>query len=81
MEVSQHARDMLDERQLPEEWMWRTMQHPDRRRKDVAGDGNMHYYKRIREAGERVLHVIVNEQRTPPRIVSVFFDRAARRRP
>ena len=34
---------MLDERQLPEEWMWRTVQHPDRRGHDVAGGGNMHY--------------------------------------
>jgi hypothetical protein len=41
----------------------------------------MHYYKRIAEVGGCVLHVIVNEQRTPSRIVSVFFDRRARRQP
>ncbi len=34
-----------------------------------------HHLARIPESDNRVLGVIVNEQTTPPRIVTVFFDR------
>jgi hypothetical protein len=30
---------------------------------------------RIREFGDRVLRVIVNRKRTPPSVITVFFDR------
>jgi len=34
-----------------------------------------HRLARIPEFGDRVLRVIVNGRKTPPRVVTVFFDR------
>lgn len=52
-EPSGHAKDMLQERQIPEEWMWRTLTSPDRQ--EVGADGNIHYIKSIPEHGGRFL--------------------------
>ncbi len=41
----------------------------------------MHYFKMIPENGDRVLHVIINHKVSPKMIVTVFFDRNARRMP
>ena len=35
----------------------------------------MHYTKVIKEASGRVLHIVVNSDVHPTRIVTVFFDR------
>jgi len=76
-ELSAHARDMLHEREIPEEWMWRTLTSPERQ--EVCADGNMHYIRSIPEHGGRFLRVVVNPTVTPNRIVTVFFDRRLRR--
>lgn len=72
-EFSSHARDMMTERRIPEEWVRRTIETP--RTKKTGADGNMHYVKAIREREGRVLHVVVNRSVLPPRIVTLFFDR------
>jgi hypothetical protein len=64
---------MLKERNISEEWVWRTLDAPDRKRR--SDDGNMHYTKRIRERDGRVLRVVVNADVQPNRVVTVFFDR------
>ena len=71
--LTSHAREMLRERRIAEEWVWRTIETP--RKKKMRQDGNMHYTKPIRERGGRVLRVVVNPNVTPHRIVTVFFDR------
>lgn len=76
-ELSKHARDMLQERQIPEEWMWRTLASPEYQ--EIGADGNIHYIKSIIEYEGRFLRVIVNPTRIPERIVTVFFDRRLRR--
>lgn len=68
-----HAKYMLSERNIPEEWVWRTMANPSRKQK--GNDGNMHYTKLIRERDGRILHVVVNPNLDPQLIVTVFFDR------
>jgi len=68
-----HAKDMLQERRIAEEWVWRTIETPGRKKK--AKDGNMHYTKPIREKDGRVLRVVINSDVDPQRIVTVFFDR------
>ncbi len=76
---SKHASEMLKERNVSESWVWETVNNPDW---DTLGpDENMHYFKVIPESGERVLHAIVNHKVSPKRIVTVFFDRKARRLP
>jgi hypothetical protein len=42
-------------------------------------DNNLHYSKGIKERGGQVLHVVVNPNVQPNRIVTVFFDRRMRR--
>ncbi len=77
IELSKHALDMLKERKIPEEWIWRALKNPDW--KETKDDGNIHYFKGILEHGNRALHVIVNINVSPNRVVTVFFDRKARR--
>ena len=72
-----HAREMLVERQIPEEWVWRALDAPDI--EETGVDQNRHYMKAILEFGGRVLHVVVNPHTQPARIVTVFFDRRFRR--
>lgn len=73
MELSKHAQEMLIERHIREEWVWRTIDTPHRRRK--GKDGNIHYTKPIKERNGRFLRVVVNPAVQPNRIVTVFFDR------
>ncbi|MGQ9555496.1 MAG: DUF4258 domain-containing protein [Anaerolineae bacterium] len=78
VEFSAHARDMLAERQIPEEWVWRCIESPDQ--KEFGADNNVHYLKVIEERGGRFLHVVVNPHLRPNRVVTVFFDRRVKRR-
>jgi hypothetical protein len=74
IELSSHTRDMLIERNIREEWVWRALNSPDSKRWHVE-DGNTHYTKAIREREGRVLRVVVNANVQPNRIVTAFFDR------
>lgn len=78
-ELSAHARDMLRERNIQEQWVWRTVNSPDSKEKNFD-DGNVHYTKAIRERDGQVLHVVVNRDVQPNRIVTLFFVRRLRRR-
>lgn len=75
--LSGHTQDMLTERNIPEEWIWRTIDNPDW--KNVGEDNNIHYFKIIPEHDERILHVVVNPHVSPKKVVTVFFDRRMRR--
>lgn len=73
IELSFHARDMLRERSILEAWVWRTISTPDKKQR--GEDDNLHYTKAIKEKSGLVLHVVVNTDVQPNRIVTVFFDR------
>ena len=77
-ELSSHARDMLTERGISEEWLWQTIESFDIQER--GADGNLHYMKSIRAKEDRILRVIVNDRVTPYKIVTVFFDRRMSRR-
>ncbi len=77
-EISSHAKDMLTERKIFEEWLWRAIDAPDRT--ETGADNNMHYIKAIAERDNRFLRVVVNSHVEPYRIVTVFFDRRLRRK-
>ncbi|MBI4789074.1 MAG: DUF4258 domain-containing protein [Chloroflexi bacterium] len=77
-EPSAHANAMLAERNIPEEWVRRTLDSPDRT--EPGPDNNTHYIKAIPEHGDRFLRVVVNAHVEPKRIVTVFFDRRLRRK-
>ncbi len=68
--LSAHAKEMLAERNIAEEWVWRTINTPARKQ-----IGNLNYTKAIKEKDGRVLRVVVNPNSEPRRIVTAFFDR------
>lgn len=74
---SKHAREMLFERMIEEEWVQRALREP--KQKMAKDDGNIHYFKNIPERQGRILHVIVNPISEPQTVVTVFFDRGIRR--
>ena len=76
-ELSLHTRAMLKEREIREEWVWLAVDNPDWTKK--GDDNNIHYFKSILEHGERILHVVVNHNVLPKKVVTVFFDRKTRR--
>ena len=78
MEFSKHAKEMLVERNIREEWVWRTINAFDN--KETGEDKNLHYSKAIEEQGNLVLRVVVNPSSKPYRIVTVFFDRRLKRK-
>ena len=77
-EFSKHANDMLIERNIREEWVWRTIDDFDN--KETGTDNNIHYLKVIDENEGRILRVVVNSNVEPHRIVTVFFDRRLQRK-
>ena len=77
IEFSIHARDMLQERAIPEEWVMRTLNDPDNR--EIMTDNTTHYIKAIPEFGGRSLRVVMNLDVIPNRVITVFFDRRIRR--
>ncbi len=75
---SKHARDVLGERNILEEWVTRAVSAPERT--ESPPDGTTHYIKAIPEHGGRFLRVVVNPTATPMRVITVFFDRRLGRR-
>lgn len=76
-ELSKHTYDMLLERNILEDWVSRAINDPDW--DNVGIDNNIYYFKAILEHEERILHVVVNPHVIPNKVVTVFFDRKARR--
>jgi len=76
-EFSEHAFDMLKERNIREAWVKLTMDAPE---KQERHGGMVHYIGAIGEYGGRYLRVVVNSDVKPQRIVTLFFDRRLRRK-
>jgi hypothetical protein len=73
---SKHAADMLEEREIPEAWVWRALNESEDT--FTSEDGNLHFTKMIVERDNRVLHVVVNPAVSPKRVITLFFDRRLR---
>ena len=73
IEWSHHARAMLEERRIKQDWALQALQEPDRIQDQ--DDGNRAYIKAIPEHGGRYLRVVLNPRRSPNRAVTVFLDR------
>ncbi|MDP1714956.1 MAG: DUF4258 domain-containing protein [Anaerolineales bacterium] len=73
---SKHALDMMEERNILENWVRRALNESDNT--FTGDDGNLHFSKAIAEREDRVLHVVVNSAVSPKRIVTLFFDRRLR---
>ena len=76
--LSAHATVTLRERGLALEWIERTVQAPDASGPDPGQPALMRSFKRIPEAGGRVLRVVHRPQNSDMLVITAFFDRGAR---
>jgi len=77
-ELSAHARIVLAERSIREEWLARVLLNPERVEQDRDDPELTHALGRIQEHGGRVLRVVYNGSAKPVRLITVFFDRTQR---
>jgi hypothetical protein len=64
---------MMHERMIQEDWVLVTVDSPDMT--EERRDDERHFLKRIPQNGKKILRVIVNPATSPPRVITVFFDR------
>ena len=74
-ELTRHAAKALEEREIPFDWMERTLAAPELSLPDHDDAAVERRFRRIPEFGARALRVAVNTAVEPNRVVSVFFDR------
>ena len=80
LEYTKHALDVMDERDIPVEWIERTVSEPSLRVPDPNDPEVERFFRAIPEYGDRILRVAVNTHVAIWRVVSVFFDRNMRGR-
>jgi len=68
-----HAKTMMHERLIQEDWVINTVKNPDLT--ELKRNDEKHYVKQIPENGGKYLRVIVNPSVSPHRVITVFFDR------
>lgn len=73
LEFTVHAKTMMQERMIQEDWVKSAMSNPDRI--EEKRDDERHYLRRIPLNAGKFLRVIVNPSVHPPRVITVFFDR------
>ncbi|MCL5799664.1 MAG: DUF4258 domain-containing protein [Gammaproteobacteria bacterium] len=73
--LTEHARDALEKRRIQTAWLERVLNAPEVTEADPVDPDLEHRLACIGEFGGRVLRVIVNTNRTPPHVVTAFFDR------
>lgn len=78
-EFSEHAYDMLRERNIEEVWVRLLIEEPER--KELKDDGTVHHIRAIEQYGGRYLRVVVGieilglSKRVPPRMLkSLLFE-------
>ena len=74
-ELTQHANDVLAEREIPSEWLERVLDAPEMVEPDKDDPQLIHHLAVISEHGNRVLRVVFNHQVTPVQVVTAYFDR------
>jgi hypothetical protein len=74
-ELTQHARDIMDERHISADWLERALARPSLIEPSTTDPELESRLAKIPEYGDRVLRVVVNTQVVPERVVSVYFDR------
>jgi len=77
-ELTDHARNVMAEREIPRAWLERALDSPERSEPDALDGKLEHRLCRIKEHNNRVLRVILNTAVKPVRVVTVYFDRAMR---
>jgi hypothetical protein len=78
--LTKHAKKVLAEREIQQDWLERTLNEPMLRQPDPDDPALERRYRPIPEFGDRVLRVVVDPAVEPVRVVSVFFDRSMKGR-
>lgn len=76
--LTKHARDVLQEREIPTLWVQRVLSNPELVEPDDDDPGLEHRLARVQENDNRVLRVVVNPNVKPARVVTAYFDRKMR---
>jgi uncharacterized DUF497 family protein len=79
--LTAHARIRMRDRQLSEAWVELTVRQPDWIEPDPHDEAVERRFRAINEFGGRILRVACVETQTNIRVISVMFDRNARRKP
>lgn len=77
--LSKHMQEALDRRYIALEWVERTLDTPDFARPDPNDPSLTRSFKAIDEAGGRILRVVHRPDGDDILVVTVHFDRGARR--
>lgn len=75
-ELTQHAIDVLREREISIEWIERVVSKPALTKTDPVDGALEHRLGEIVEFDNRVLRVVINARVEPVRVVTAYFDRA-----
>lgn len=73
VQFTKHAKEMIIERKISEEWISAAILNPERI--ELGSDGLTHFIKSIPEFEDRVLRVIIDTHVLPKRVITLFFDR------
>ncbi|NVO15434.1 MAG: DUF4258 domain-containing protein [Rhodoplanes sp.] len=79
LRFTKHAEDAILERELDRSWIERTARDPEWTQPDPKRVGVERRFREIPEYGNRVLRVACVEAEQDIRVLTVFFDRDARR--
>jgi hypothetical protein len=79
LRFTRHAQDAVEERTLDIDWIERTVREPEWSRPDPRRAGVERRFRVIPEHGSRILRVACIETADEIRILTVFFDRDARK--
>jgi hypothetical protein len=75
---SEHAENMLSERGIERSWVERTLSSPEWTEPDPRPE-RRRAFSSISEAGGRILRAVYAETGGEIRVITVFFDRNAKR--
>ena len=78
--ISPHAREMILERAIDEEWVRQTLAVPLMVADEQKRPGRKLAFARIAEFGDRWLRVVYTEDKETINIITAFFDRRAQDR-
>lgn len=72
--LTEHARDALEKRRIQTAWVEQALTAPEVTEVDPVDPDLEHRLARIGEFGWCVFQVILNRRKSPPRVVTAFFD-------
>jgi hypothetical protein len=76
---TRHAKTMMTERGIKEEWIRRTVSEPEAHEVDPTQSDVRRAFRSIPENGNRILRVVYASIGDTVRVVTAFFDRGRRR--